>query len=167
MIKDIVLYKPRGDNKILTTVVSEKDYSDPAVRENIHEILEANRIHYKGYGIAANQLAMDERVFNINGVTYFNPKVVGRADDAYEPFSEGCLSFLSVRASIKRSQDIQVSYITLEGEEVNENLTGLEAVAFQHELDHLDGITMIDNIESNIQTKKFMEKYKKAFKKHK
>lgn len=167
MIKDIVLYKPRGDNTILTTVIPEQDYNDSEKRQLIHDTLEENRVHYNGLGIAANQLGMEERAFNINGVTYFNPKVIGKAEDSYEPFSEGCLSFLSVRALIYRPQEIEVYYMTLEGEEVTTTLEQLDAVAFQHELDHLNGITMVDNIESSIQSKKFMEKYKKALKKHK
>jgi len=167
MIKDIVLYKPRSDNSILTTAIPEKDYSDEEIRQTLHQVLEENRVHHKGLGIAANQLGMHERAFNIEGKTYFNPKVLGKAEDSYEPFSEGCLSFLSVRASIKRANEIQVSYIDIEGNVIEEELDGIDAIAFQHELDHLEGITMVDNIDSNIQKKKFMEKYKKALKKHK
>lgn len=167
MIRDIVLFKPRSDNPILTIPITEKDYSDQEKRTEIHEIIEANRVHYNGLGLAANQIDLNERAFNIKGKTYFNPKVIGKAEDSYEPFSEGCLSFLSVRASIKRPNQIQVSYIDIDGNEVEEELFGIDAIAFQHELDHLEGITMVDNIESNVQRKKFMEKYKKALKKHK
>jgi len=167
MIRDIVLFKPRSDNSMLTSPIDEKDYSDKEVREKLHETLEENRIHHKGLGIAANQLGLPDRAFNIEGKTYFNPKVIGRAEDSYEPFSEGCLSFLSVRATIRRANQIQVSYMDIDGNVIEEELDGIDAIAFQHELDHLEGITMVDNIDSNIQKKKFMEKYKKALKKHK
>lgn len=164
MIKDIVLFKPYQDNKILENAIEEKDYSDDAYRNGVHSVLEANRVHYEGLGIAANQLAMDERAFNIEGVTFFNPRVINGYGDE-KPFSEGCISFLNVRASVKRQQHVEVEYTDLDGELIKKELFGLEAVAFQHELDHLNGITMVDNISSNVQKRKFLEKYKKQFKK--
>lgn len=167
MIRDLVIYQPYKPNPILENIIEEKDYSDDQVRNNIHAILEANRVHYKGLGIAANQISLNERAFNIDGKTYFNPKVVGKAEDTYKPFSEGCLSFLSVRATIYRPQHIQVSYTNQEGEFIEDTLEGLDAVAFQHELDHLNGVTMVDNIQSNLMRKKFLEKFKKQLKKSK
>lgn len=165
MIKDIIVYKPYGDNTFLETPVQECDYESSDKRHAVHEILESNRVHYNGLGIAANQLGMHERAFNIDGRTFFNPEVLHvHGDD--KPFSEGCLSFLSVRASIKRSQHINVRYIGLDGDTVEEELFDLDAIAFQHELDHLEGKTMVDNIGSKVQKKKFLDKFKKSLKKH-
>jgi len=165
MIRPIVLYKPYGNNDVLTHYIDEKDYSDSQKRHEVHEILESNRIHYNGLGLAANQIGLEERAFNIDGSTYFNPNVVEYNRDSVDAYSEGCLSFLSIKASIYRPHEITVNYTNLEGEVVNKTLEGLDAVAFQHELDHLNGITMADNIKSKIQRKKFMEKYKKSFNK--
>lgn len=164
MIKDIILYKPYGDNTFLETYIEPGNYADDSSRNDIHKTLETNRVHYNGLGIAANQLGISERAFNIDGRTYFNPEVLLTHGDPV-PFSEGCLSFLSVRASIKRSPHVNVQYIDMEGVLIEEELTGLNAVAFQHELDHLNGRTMVDNINSSIQKKKFLDKFKKSLKK--
>jgi len=75
--------------------------------------------------------------------TCFNPQVLDYSNDLTE-FNEGCLSFKGETCIIKRPAVIKVSYYNHCGVETIETLYGLAARCFQHELDHLNGITMHD-----------------------
>ena len=100
-----------------------------------------------GIGLAANQCGERVRMFImlIDGKFWacFNPCLWDISDD-YVEFNEGCLSFKGETCIIKRPSTIRVSYFDAHGEEHFETLTGLPARCFQHELDHLNGITMHD-----------------------
>lgn len=56
---------------------------------------------------------------------------------------EGCVSFEEVLGETIRDNKIDVLYQTLDGQFVQETLIGNESAAFQHEIDHLNGITLI------------------------
>jgi peptide deformylase len=62
-------------------------------------------------------------------------------------FDEGCLSFPGETCIIKRPDTIDVCYYDVAGIEVVEQLSGLASRCFQHELDHLNGITMYDRLK--------------------
>jgi len=95
---------------------------------------------YKGVGLAANQIGSDLRVFYLNMTGprwYVNPEILSAS--AKSTFlGEGCLSFPDEMFATKRHHVISIRH---DGGP-DENLTGLEAIAFLHELDHLNGITM-------------------------
>lgn len=122
----------------------------------------------RGVGLAAPQVAVDEQMavidvshnpqcvsyFTFNGedkdmvehmpIIFINPKLeLGRDKVSDE---EGCLSFPDLRGQIRRSTDIKVTYETLDGETVTIETDGLLARAFQHEIDHLNGILFIDRM---------------------
>lgn len=160
LIKPLVTYKPLKDNSMLTTCIAVQDYSDAQRRQELHETLKANCEHYRGLGIASNQLGMNERAFYMDGTTYFNPEVLEFLDEG-EAFAEGCLSFFSVKACVVRYSSIRVSYMGLDGGVLEKELQGLDAIAFQHELDHLDGVTMADRIKASLSKKRFIDKVKK------
>lgn len=61
---------------------------------------------------------------------------------------EGCLSFPDYLANIKRATRLTVRYHDEHGEPVEYQARDLEAIAVQHELDHLDGVLMIDRVNS-------------------
>ncbi len=62
---------------------------------------------------------------------------------------EGCLSFPTLLAHVKRAQKIRFSAFNENLEAIELVSTGFEAVAIQHELDHLDGILFLDRIRSS------------------
>jgi peptide deformylase len=101
----------------------------------------------RGIGLSATQVGISKRLFvmEIDGVTRacFNPEIVNTSKELVD-FNEGCLSFPGESCTIKRPEQIEVRYFNLQGQEIKEALSGLEARCFQHELDHLDGITMWD-----------------------
>jgi peptide deformylase len=108
-----------------------------------------------GIGLAAPQVGHSARLFvmqiNNKPKAYFNPEIVGFSETS-EEFDEGCLSFPAKHCIIKRPSAIQVRYQTASGNVIEENLTGLEARCYQHELDHLNGITMLDRFKEQNAT---------------
>jgi peptide deformylase len=100
-----------------------------------------------GIGLAANQVGERVRMFvmGIDGRDWvcFNPEIIQTRNDLTD-FDEGCLSFPGESCIIKRPDVIDVRYYNVNGVEITEELTGLASRCFQHELDHLNGITMHD-----------------------
>ena len=93
-------------------------------------------------GLASNQVGSDLRVFvvKIRGkfVAFINPKF-SPASGTIESF-EGCLSFPGQKTKVTRYKLISVS--PSKGKRKSMYLGGISAIAFQHELDHLNGITI-------------------------
>jgi peptide deformylase len=99
----------------------------------------------QGIGLAAPQVGVSRRVFvmKIAGKEYrcFNPEILQVSPNLVE-FNEGCLSFKGDQCIIKRPDEATVKYQDYQGEWHQSVLSGLTARCFQHEFDHLDGITM-------------------------
>jgi peptide deformylase len=112
----------------------------------VTRMLQVMRQH-QGIGLAANQVGERIRVFVMcidgHSLACFNPEVVQDYNDLVD-FDEGCLSFPGETCIIKRPDTIDVRYYNVSGVEIRETLTGLASRCFQHELDHLNGITMHD-----------------------
>jgi peptide deformylase len=106
-------------------------------------------IHSQGMGVAANQLGITKRFFAIGHESFdvfkkpaiiYNPVLVS-ADKENEVAQEGCLSFPGVLLQVERPRTVMVRYQNREQDYLLSRLEGMEARCFQHELDHLDGIT--------------------------
>ena len=107
-----------------------------------------------GLGLAANQVAVSKRVFImgilVEGeeepelVEVVNPVIEARRGETKH--EEGCLSFPDLFEQVSRAAEIDVSFRDRDGKETRETYSGLSAVCFQHELDHLDGITFIERL---------------------
>lgn len=101
----------------------------------------------QGIGLAAPQVGIRKRLFvmDVDGWprVCFNPKITGQSWNLIESV-EGCLSFPGNSCTIKRYETIDVEYQDYQGHVHCERLSGLLARCFQHELDHLDGITMYE-----------------------
>lgn len=116
----------------------------------------------KGIGLAANQVGLDLNLFVMSGDKYFiNPKVVERAGEV--SIQEGCLSFPQINVKVKRSALVKVSHEDIEGNSMIWEMSGLEAIVAQHEIDHLNGITFYDHaspMRKNIINRK-MKKFQR------
>lgn len=106
----------------------------------------------KGFGLAANQVGIMMRVIVINTLerkpggylgAMINPEIVEYAGDV-EQGNEGCLSFPGERADVTRSKTVKVRFYNIDGLEHIRTFKGLTAVVVQHEIDHINGITMKD-----------------------
>ena len=104
---------------------------------------------YSGLGLAANQCGIQERVFVI-GSEYFqmvciNPKIVKYSAEV-EKRREGCLSSPGLFVNISRSKSVDVEFYNELGELKQLTVDGITAQCFQHELDHLNGITFTSKV---------------------
>lgn len=105
----------------------------------------------KGVGAAAPQVGSDLRVFvtlvDKKPMVFVNPELKG-VSVAENNASESCLSFSKVVSyPITRSSEITLKWQNLKGEVKEDKFEGFMARVIQHELDHLNGITMYDRWE--------------------
>lgn len=120
-----------------------------------------------GIGLAAPQIGVHQRivVIDIAGkdekpdlIVAINPVIVHAEGESYE--EEGCLSVPKYAANVRRHARLVVKALNLKGEEVTYRADELLAIAFQHEIDHLDGILFIDHI-SPLKREMFRKKYRR------
>jgi peptide deformylase len=136
--------------KSAVRVDNAKSLSIKLLREKLIKIMKK----YKGIGFAANQVGKEEAVFIMykDGkiITCINPSISWQSDDKVE-MDEYCLSFPTIKINLKRSAKIIAEYTDIKGNRVIEKMSGIEARCFQHELDHLSGITFIHRQNEQIQ----------------
>lgn len=132
---------------------------DPVLRRIAHPVKEVNdnikklmnnmaetMYHAKGVGLAAPQVGISKRVIVVDiGEGLFklvNPEIV--SSSGIQDGAEGCLSVPDVVGNVKRSERVTVKALDENGDEVTIEATGYLARAFQHEIDHLNGIIFTD-----------------------
>lgn len=137
--------------KSLYKTLKEDDFRSPSANMFLAQQLLKFMTQSRGIGLAANQVGLEKRLFVMNvkrPKACFNPSVIKKSP-LYEKGDEGCLSFKGEYVFIDRPTHITVKYYTFDGKEVIEEMEGLEARCFLHELDHLNGITMYKRKELN------------------
>lgn len=102
-----------------------------------------------GAGLAANQIGVALRAIVVKGEenqhhALVNPVLV-KAEGSQVAY-EGCLSFPGWVGEVERAESVVVKGLNRKGKEVRIKATGFSARAFQHELDHLDGILFTDRL---------------------
>lgn len=113
-----------------------------------------------GIGLAAPQVDQSVRMFALHipeeddKTTSFvavNPKIISHSvEKTYLTTGEGCLSVdREVEGYVPRYARITVKAFDLDGNEFKKRFKGLEAIAFQHELDHLNGVMFYDHINED------------------
>jgi peptide deformylase len=93
-----------------------------------------------------------------NPTVIIDPEIVEREGKIL--WEEGCLSVPDFTAEVERSERIVVRYRNLDDTEITEDVGGLRAVCFQHEIDHLDGVLFIDRI-SRLKRSLYVNRRKK------
>lgn len=142
-------------------------YPDPRLREAARPVKKVDaalleavpgmfEVMYRarGIGLAGPQAGLDRRIIvaNLTGDpaqkeaerVFVDPEILSRSGEKRE--EEGCLSFPGMSVTIVRAETVEVRYRDLEGKEVRREAEGLEAKLFQHEIDHLDGILLLDKM---------------------
>ena len=103
-----------------------------------------------GVGLAAPQLGISQRllVYKVGSdaplITLVNPELEWSSDDDVETLEEGCLSIPTVAVDVERPIHVRVRARDERGDERLVEASGLEARVIQHEMDHLDGVLMLD-----------------------
>jgi peptide deformylase len=109
----------------------------------------------KGIGLAAPQIGISKRLTVIDlsfkerpedRIVLVNPEVISREGKQYE--EEGCLSLPEIREKVSRSAKVRVRAQNVKGEKFELEGEELLARAFQHEIDHLDGILFIRRLSA-------------------
>jgi len=104
-----------------------------------------------GIGLAAPQVGVQKRFFVYDhgegaGVI-LNPRII--ESDGEWTFEEGCLSVPDLTWEITRPKRIHLVGVDLDGNEVSIEADEIEARLFQHEIDHLDGILLVDHLDDD------------------
>jgi peptide deformylase len=140
-----------------------RQYPDPALRmeakpvqnfdDELRRLVERMRtlmIDASGVGLAATQLGILQRVFvfdtgddEADVAALVNPELVRRSDEL-ETDDEGCLSLQGVLVPVERAITVRIEGQNERGKKVGYDLEGFSARAAQHELDHLDGVLILD-----------------------
>jgi peptide deformylase len=106
-----------------------------------------------GVGLAATQLGTLRRmlVFQVGSeaepTVLINPEIEWRSEDDLATAEEGCLSLPGVIVDVERPLHVRARGVDVHGEPFSLEASGLEARVIQHEVDHLDGVLMIDRTE--------------------
>ena len=126
----------------------------------------------RGIGLAANQVDIPLRFFIINTEgdpakgqerVFINP-VITQPKQSSEA-EEGCLSLPGLYGNVTRPKTIRINAYDLEGNEINEEMTGLPGRAAQHELDHLDGVLFFDRMHETgkLAVRSMLEEFEIVF----
>lgn len=135
-------------------------FGEPVLRERSREVSEINSsvrkklremydimLNANGVGLAAPQVGIPLRMVVIDvgdGPIYMiNPEIVWYSKEEVD-FEEGCLSFPGVTINITRPEKVKAVYLDEKGRKNIIEADGLLARAIQHEIDHLDGVLIID-----------------------
>lgn len=119
---------------------------------------------FEALGLAANQVGVHKRIFAFehnasDGIDrpdveipeiFINPEIIVLDKTIERYFTEGCLSFPGTRPKIKRQEYFALKFRNTSGDHLElgpDVCCGLFGHAFQHEIDHLDGLTMLDKAD--------------------
>jgi len=151
-VRPILLYP----DPILKTVAAAALPGDPAIGPIIRDMLDTLRAS-PGVALAAPQIGCSVRVIVVDVsrkkgnaghglVVLLNPRI--RRQERKRIVREGCLSVPDFTGNVLRYEQTVVEGLSPEGAPVTITAEGFEALAFQHELDHLDGTLFLDRIQS-------------------
>lgn len=149
-------------NSGLKIKAKEVEAVNDEVRKTLDKILKVIR-EKNAIGLSANHLgiylqlvvvAVNEPIFMINPqiIRYSNEKIMSQ---------EGSVSFIGIEVPISRSSSVVVKCLNYLGEEVTMELNGLEGICVQHEIDQMNGITILDRL-SRLKKEFFMKKLLKS-----
>jgi peptide deformylase len=167
----------KGTDPRLSQICSEFNFSEGYTTpegehytaKELYEFLRDKMIEHRGVGLSACQLGIMTRAFVIGNfsdpasiIGVFNPIILDY-DEETVVYEEGCISFPGLFVKVKRPRGIRVRYRGWDGNAGTTRYEGYTARVFQHEYDHLNGITFQQraNRFHLDQAKKFKEKVDK------
>ena len=176
MIREILVYPNPILRKKSVEVVNFDDKLHALLDDMYDTMLE-----FGGVGLAAVQIGILQNILIINipiddpddsenkdGIQLkenlieaINPKII--YENGEQIFNEGCLSIPGIHEEVKRSQNITVSYFNRYGKKHTIQADDFLSVAWQHEMEHLDGHVFIEKL-SFLKRKKFEKEWKKTLK---
>jgi len=156
-----ILYYPDKRLRLIAKPVYEINQKIKNIAQNM-----INTMHHKeGIGLAATQVNIQLQIIVINTIdqkknnlVLINPKIIKKEGNI--SIEEGCLSIPEYRASVSRSNYIQVQAINLNGEEIEIKAESIMSICIQHEIDHLQGKLFIDYL-SELKRERIRKKFEK------
>ncbi|MBU4030801.1 methionyl-tRNA formyltransferase [Patescibacteria group bacterium] len=149
--KMILNIQTGADNPVLRRKAKEVKKINSQIRELILNMKETLESDGNSIGLAAPQVGKSLRIIAISpelnekSIILINPKIV-KTSFRKIVLEEGCLSLPNISIPIKRHSKITVQALNEKGEPIKIKTEGLAARIIQHEIDHLDGILIIDSL---------------------
>ena len=148
-IKDIITV-PDETLKKISTPIEKVSLNEKRLIADLFETM----YHSQGIGLAAVQVGILKRVvvIDISGkeeekkpLSLINP-IIKKVSDETSIYEEGCLSIPDTFIEIERPKICEIEYVDMNGEIKNLRCDGLLSTCIQHEINHLDGKLIIDNL---------------------
>ncbi len=149
----------RYPHPLLKKICHEVTGIDREIHTLVQDLLDTMRAGPGSVGVAAPQIGVTLRACVVdvsasrNGrennhglLRMINPRIIARSGSAI--MREGCMSVPDYTGDVERATEVRVSFLEPEGVQREITASGFEAVALQHEMDHLDGILFLDRIVS-------------------
>lgn len=143
----IIVHEP---DEVLHQVAKEVKKITPNVQKLLTDMADT-MYDAEGVGLAAPQIGILKRMIVIDVgddhglIELINPEIVSSEGEQFGP--EGCLSIPGYRGDVRRAMEVTVRGLDRNGKEVTYTGTELLARAFQHEIDHLNGVLYTDIAE--------------------
>lgn len=122
----------------------------PEIKQLAENMLETMYYH-EGLGLAAPQIGVSLRLAVIDvrhegsgKIVLINPVICGMGK--MQTMEEGCLSFPGIAVPVERAAELTVEFTNLSGQRKKREMRGVAAQAVQHEIDHLDGMLLVDRM---------------------
>ncbi|MBH1989972.1 MAG: peptide deformylase [Alphaproteobacteria bacterium] len=161
----------------LSTKAAVVTVFDDALRQQLNDMTETMYAD-NGIGLAANQVGILKRIIVMdigddNSLTrdpnpikqklfyFINPEIEWTSDEQVV-FEEGCLSVPGQSIPVERSASLRLRYHDETGKEKTETFHGLQARCILHEIDHINGKTMLDylsKLKKDLAVRKIMKHY--------
>jgi peptide deformylase len=125
--------------RVLASDMCDVMYDEPGIGLAAPQVGEAIRLI-----VVDTEWNSDEEGASRNPIVLVNPEIYEREDKIV--WNEGCLSVPDFEADVERAARIRLRATDLDGTDVDLYAEELQAVCFQHELDHLDGVLFIDRV---------------------
>jgi len=148
------------------SVLEVVHYGDPILKKKCNSVIDFSKLssfiddmfdtmyEEEGIGLAANQVGVDMNLFIID-IThtdeaedphiFINSKIIS-TNGQKNIYQEGCLSLPGIALDVLRPENVELKYQTLDGNWHEEQFSGLLSRAIQHEMDHLNGVFIIDRV---------------------
>ena len=137
-----------GDPVLKSRATPVKEF-DEQLEKLAQDMLATMREH-EGVGLAANQVGRLKRILvaaiEDEEFVIVNPVIEDRSEEAAKE-TEGCLSIPGIHVGVERPTAITISGSDAAGNPVRMEVTDLLARVFQHEVDHLDGVTILERTD--------------------
>ena len=158
----------RYPHPVLKKMCHRVEVIDESIKGLIEDLIDTMHAGPGSVGVAAPQIGVSLRVCvvdvsasrhgkdnNHGPLNMINPEVTARSGVAM--MREGCMSVPDYTGDVERATEVTVRFTEPDGTEREVAASGFEAVAIQHEMDHLDGVLFLDRI-SSIKTGLFRRK---------